>query len=214
MSLINDALKRAKAAQQQAPLPTPDLPFRPVEPAQQRARRGLGLAVPIMLTLVACLLLFFLWQWAQTPENEASIDVAARTAASEPLDPAQTETAAPVTTAPPEPAAQPASPPTPAVTAAGVAATNAPAATANAKVADAKQSAATNAAPVVEPAQPKPAPLRLQGIVYQPGHSSAMISGKTVYTGDKIRDFRVVAIDQESVTLVGAGQTNVLSLSE
>ena len=32
MSLINDALKRAKEAQQQAPLPQPDLPFRPIEP--------------------------------------------------------------------------------------------------------------------------------------------------------------------------------------
>jgi len=44
MSLINDALRRAKEAQKDAPLPTSrDLPFRPVEPALQRARRGLVL---------------------------------------------------------------------------------------------------------------------------------------------------------------------------
>jgi hypothetical protein len=41
-----------------------------------------------------------------------------------------------------------------------------------------------------------------------------MISGKTLFVGDKLGDLRVVAIDKESATLVGGGQTNVLSLPE
>ena len=41
-----------------------------------------------------------------------------------------------------------------------------------------------------------------------------MLSGKTVFVGDKVGEFRVRAIDQESVTLVGAGQTNILTLPE
>jgi len=41
-----------------------------------------------------------------------------------------------------------------------------------------------------------------------------MINGKTLFVGDKLGEWHVRAIDQESVTLVGAGQTNVLSLSE
>jgi hypothetical protein len=32
--------------------------------------------------------------------------------------------------------------------------------------------------------------------------------------GDKLGALRVAAIDQESATLVGAGQTNILSLAE
>jgi hypothetical protein len=56
--------------------------------------------------------------------------------------------------------------------------------------------------------------LKLQGVVYNPRRPSAVISGKTLFIGDRIRDFRVVAISQESVTLTGAGQTNVLSLAD
>jgi hypothetical protein len=41
-----------------------------------------------------------------------------------------------------------------------------------------------------------------------------MISGKTLFIGDKLGDLRVVAISKESAILAGAGQTNVLTLSE
>ena len=61
-------------------------------------------------------------------------------------------------------------------------------------------------------APPKPAPLRLQAIVYNPKRPSVLISGKTLFIGDKLGDLRVAAIDQESATLVGVDQTNVFSL--
>jgi hypothetical protein len=41
-----------------------------------------------------------------------------------------------------------------------------------------------------------------------------MISGKTLFIGDKTGEWRVVAIDQESATLVSAGQTNILTLPQ
>ena len=39
-----------------------------------------------------------------------------------------------------------------------------------------------------------------------------MINGKSVAIGDKVGELRVAAIDQESITLAGGGQTNVLTL--
>ena len=73
--------------------------------------------------------------------------------------------------------------------------------------------AGTNSPAIVE-AAPKPAPLRLQAIFWSPTRPSAMIGGKTRFVGDKLGEYRVVAIDQESATLAGAGQTNVLSLAQ
>jgi hypothetical protein len=40
-----------------------------------------------------------------------------------------------------------------------------------------------------------------------------MIGGKTIYVGDQVGDFKVVAIAAESATLVSAGQTNILTVS-
>lgn len=57
MSLINDALKRAKEVQQDmAPPPAPNLQLRPVEPGQGM-RRSFGLLVPAALAVVAVVLL-------------------------------------------------------------------------------------------------------------------------------------------------------------
>lgn len=209
MSLINDALRRAKDAQQQAPLPQPDLPFRPIEPAQQRTRRGLGLLLPVMLALVACLALL-LWQWVRVSNAGVPIEVAARTAPA----PVAANTAMPIAPAQAEPPAQPAPLPAPVVAAAETVAADAPNDAADATGAGASEDASTNAAPVAVLAPPQPAPLRLQGIVFHPRRPSAMINGKIVFVGDKIRDFRVLAIDKDTATLVGGGQTNVLSLPE
>jgi hypothetical protein len=61
---------------------------------------------------------------------------------------------------------------------------------------------------------PKLPPLVLQGVVYNPKRPSAVISGKSLFIGDRIRDFRVVAITVETATLVSARQTNVLTLAD
>src|SRR5437899_9884307 len=93
MSLINDALKRAKQAQTPAtPPPAPHLHFRPVEP-DQTARHGFGLMMPVAFALVALLILFLVWELAQhnastkQPASNPRSDLVAR-AASPPTAPA------------------------------------------------------------------------------------------------------------------------------
>jgi hypothetical protein len=73
-------------------------------------------------------------------------------------------------------------------------------------------------APVPAPAAPAPMvlaanlpkPARIQGIVDDPVHPYAIVSGKTVYVGDQMDGQRVTAISPEAITLVGNGQTNQL----
>ncbi len=222
MSLINDALKRAKEAQQEVPLCTPNLPLRPVEPGQQHARHNLGLLLPVALAVVALLALFLVWQLAQTRPTKVAMQAVARTTpalsppAALPTAPplVRTEAALPAKATPPDSSARQASASPPMAAAAGAPAANPPVVASNTPVADAQESVATNAAAVSAIAPPKPAPLRLQGIVFNPQRPSAMISGRTVFIGDKVGGLRVVAIDQDSTTLVGAGQTNILSLSD
>ena len=66
----------------------------------------------------------------------------------------------------------------------------------------------------IAPPPPKPPPLRLQAIVFNPRRPSVVINGRTLFLGEKLGDSRVVAIDQESATLVGAGKTNILTMPE
>ena len=230
MSLIADALKRAKEAEQQAAPPAPpNLQFRPVEPAQY-TRKGLGLMLPAALAVMALLALFFAWQWAQRAGLARPIEVraAAATAANPaPAPPLAPASHAPVRTAEPAPVAQPAPalPPTAAVAAPPsaapvTAATDTSAAiilpeSTNAAVLAAPESgtASASAAVVAEPAPP-PAPPKLQAIIFSPTRPSVMIGGRTLFIGDKLNEFRVVAIDRQSATLAGLGQTNVLTLSE
>ena len=76
--------------------------------------------------------------------------------------------------------------------------------------------------PVVVAEKPAQAPmaiaaapqLKLQAIFYAPGHSSAIISGKTVHAGDSFKGYKVAAITQTSATLVSATQTNVMTLEQ
>jgi hypothetical protein len=195
MSLINDALRRAKQAQEQAPrAPAPHLPFRPVEPAQHSARHGLGLLVPTTVLVVALLGLMLVWHWIQTRGGANPTEVNARMANVQP-------TTAPALAPPPSVSSS-----------ASAAEAAAAAALVDNQIANMEEGEAdgTSAAVGVEP--PPPAPLKLQGILYNPKQPSAMISGRTVFVGDKVGDLRVAAIGKDSAILVGAGQTNVLSL--
>ncbi|PYJ08129.1 MAG: hypothetical protein DME25_02265 [Verrucomicrobia bacterium] len=214
MSLINDALKRAKQAQQQAAPPAaPTLEFRPVEP-RQRARTGGGGMLSAALGIIAFLaLLALVLVWRLALKNPSPQLVAAKqpgvvaaaipspqppppTTAPAPRD-ANLVESAPAATAANKPDGQPpASPPAPTAPATAsqpISVTNPP------------------AAPETPP--PKPAPLKLQAIVFNPTRPSAMIGGRTLFVGAKVGNQRIVAIDQESATLAGAGQTNVLTLT-
>lgn len=209
MSLINDALKKAQAAQQQAsPPPGEGLHFRPAE-EEQYARHSLGVLLPVVLAVVALLVLFFVWRLAQTHSPAIPVRASSPTPAfaTPPAGPSTTAAVAPILPAPP----QPASPPVPASVTKATSDSK-PAPTTN-LVAVETNSVSTNAVPPAD-TPPKPAPLKLQGIVFNPQRPSALINGRPVFIGDRVGEFRVLAINQESATLVGAGQTNILTLAQ
>jgi hypothetical protein len=236
MSLINDALKRAKQAQQNGPvLPGPSPHLRPIESAEPE-HQGLGLVVPAALAVVALLLLFFVWQWARAGAASKVTEVRAQTTEAtapslgrpnlgssnqgisrteSPVTDSRTSTAPTAPTSPgnASPRANSGGPNQASETAsAKPAAVGPPGVTAQVPSSDLATNASdgTNVIAQVE----KPAPLRLQGIVYTPNHSSAVINGKSLFVGDRIRDLRVVAISRNSVTLSAGTQKQVLTLEE
>jgi hypothetical protein len=69
----------------------------------------------------------------------------------------------------------------------------------------------TNHAAAAEPSTAA-SPLKLQGIVFNPRRPSALINGRVMFVGDRVRDLRITAIHPDDVVLAGANRTNVLSL--
>ena len=94
MSLVNDALKRAKQSQQENPTPTPELAFRPVEPANEGQPGSpllfFGAFVGLVVVIGGCGLLI----WGMTSKRGADVQAEARTLA-EPV-PAVVPTVEPV----------------------------------------------------------------------------------------------------------------------
>jgi hypothetical protein len=211
MSLINDALKRAKQAQPPAaPSHTTQFHFRPVD-HNQTARHGFGVMMPVAFALVALLVLFLVWQLAQQ-------NIANRQAATAQRSELIARAASPTTIAPPVPAAVPATPAPsaaePTTPAPGV--NEQPTAPAPSEPATATTPAVADATPPVPeapPVPPKPT-LRLQSIVFNPARPSAMINGKILFVGDKVGDYHISAITQTSATLFNSSQTNTLELGE
>jgi len=220
MSLINDALKRAKEAQVEAPRPiVSGLVLRPVEPARDMRRR-IRLMLPATTLLAITLTALFGWRLflkGNPPHSQSHISPPPASApAGRPAEElvANAAPAPAVAVAQPQPASAPPAkgepPPGAAVSTTesvpGAPATTVPS-TSSGVVADAP-------APAEPPPAPKPAPPKLQGILFDPAHPAAMISGRTFFIGDKLGEWRIVAISQESATLVNAGQTNLLSLAQ
>jgi len=79
MSLINDALKRAKKAQQENPPPTPPLQFRPVEPAQEGHPRSPLIIIGAVLGLTVVVALGGLLVWVAAQQRDAGLQVEAKT---------------------------------------------------------------------------------------------------------------------------------------
>jgi len=182
MSLINDALKRAKQAQQDSPdAPQNKVQFRPVEPGQHPVKKN-RTAIWIALVIIAGLIIGFVFRQL-TRENNATTPKEVKAREIVPANPASKETSQ----------SAPGSVATPSTAKSG--------------------SEAAPAVPINQTQEPMPTP-KLQAVVFDPKRPSAIISGKSVFVGDKYGDLRVVAITQESVKLVGGGQTNVLVLGE
>jgi hypothetical protein len=204
MSLINDALKRAKQAQTQTPPPAfPQPRLDPVE-AKVHARPSRGLALPISLVIIVSgVLIVALGRFRERDQKMVT----------EPNKPIALANSIPPKQIP-QPAANvtPTSPPAapkeiPEQVVFGPPSGNTPTKTETKPLAP--EPVSSNV-----PAEPSAAPLKLTGILFHPTHPAAMIAGKTLYLNDTIRDWRLVAINRESATLAHAGQTNVLTLPQ
>jgi hypothetical protein len=212
MSLINDALKRAKQAQQQPVAAAPSaLQFRPVE-TPQTPRRGPALGLPFGLAALALLALLCAFAFLRRSPQPSVV------AAKEPVS--HRENSAPPAPAPPAAVTVV----TPNRVKAPAAKSEPPASSTAAPVASSAQTGShpagletTSAQPPITELIAPPAPLpflKLEAIIFNPRRPSAIISGRTFFLGDKFGDLRIVAISQNTATLIGAGRTNVLSLPE
>ena len=229
MSLINDALRRAKQSQQGAEsAPNPPMPhFRPVDPAPQAGRHGLGFLVPACLGLVALLGLLLVWRLSRHSGSPAlaqpnsPLNVSARvlpvvsspnrdqeTRLSSPPSAATTETAGAAKPFAHSVESSVSGKDPHAAFATGVASTEPRTNPAS----PASGGPEPNPAVAAEPPAAVPAPLRLQGIVYDPKRASALINGRVMFVGERIRDLRLTAIHPDNVVLTGDSRTNVLSL--
>jgi hypothetical protein len=166
MSQINDALKRAKNAQQKNTPYSGVTPMRPIEPRKEE--RDYSWILPVVIIVVVAIAVFFIAMFlarhtvrniVAAPENSGTQSVENVVAPSPRL-------------------------PTPAVIGPGAIATS------------------------------TPAPTQVQGIVYDPVHPWAIVSGKTVYVGDSVNGMRVTEIARNFLMLVGDGKTNRLYVGQ
>jgi hypothetical protein len=236
MSLINDALRRARDAQAQAPeTPATELQFRPVEPPPT-ARHGLGLALPLGLGGVALLALLLMW-WVVQNRSATERFAAVGTSpsplrgerAGERAGERGPSASAPVQVSNAQDSGLGSEGPrgllSPALSSEGgegeessVRASQqsheqqAVQATPEAVSPVAQVSPETNAPVVAEP--PKPPALKLHAILFDSTRPSIMVNSKTLFVGDRVGELRVAAISRDRALLEGAGQTNVLILGE
>ena len=217
MSLINDALRRARQTQQQSP-PASRQPLVPVEPKPRGISRMLPLAVGVLFA-AAC----FFFGLSLARRTSPPVAVAPLPPPKQSDKPVPAPAPVPVAPAPlPEPKVAPATKSAPklslsATTANSVvvatllpktvasAAPTAPAAPAKV-AAPAATPPAVPKPPVTPPPPPPPEP-KLQGIFFDPARPWAIVSGKTVYAGDRVGDFRVKEISKNTVTLEKADKT-------
>ena len=169
MSLINDALKRAKQAQRENPGSSqPELPLIPAKTTTAKTNSPAWLW-PVYFTLLLSACAWLIWQ--ALPQNSP--------------EEAKTSSHNDVLVVH---AAGPAKP--------------------TAKSDDPKTNSMESAAQTAA----QPAPLKLQSIFLIPSHPSVMISGKSLFIGDHIGEYRVANINASSVTLVSPTETKVLRL--
>lgn len=193
MSLVNDALKRAKQAQKktsQNPEEGPQL--KPLEIAPPR-RGGMELLVPALIFLIVAAGIYFFSQLMRQHGSETPAAAPApKEVTTAPALPVPALKVAARETAPPQNAAQQSS-------------------TITVIATESKPSAPSSIVVTADAPAPKPA-LKLQAVFYDAQHPSAIIAGKTLFVGDRINGYRVAVITRLSVTLISATETNVLSL--
>ncbi len=206
MSLVNDALKRAKEAQQ--PTPAPPIsgpPFKEPDTAEESSRWTTS---PVTMAVVAVIALLVVWQSLRRSNGSSRSEgdttrVAARSHVTLETSPATVE--------PPSPKPEPA----PTISTHATMVKLAPHDVTTPSARDSATQPGTTTPPEVTPAAPPvPPPLRLQAVIWNPKRPSAMISGKTVFVGDRIQDFKVTRITQDSATLSSYSEVKVIRMRQ
>jgi hypothetical protein len=190
MSLINDALKRAREAQHPSP-PSGAQPLPPVEFSQRNGTGWLLMSAAILLLIAAC----FLIGLALFDHKSPAVAVATAPAApmTSKADPAPAPAPAPAPTMSPEPA--PVEVVVPPVT-------NAPPAV----------TVVSNPPPASVAMEQR---LKIQGIIFNTGHPLAIVNGRTVSAGDRVGDFQVRQILRNRVIFLCAdGTQKTLTIGE
>jgi hypothetical protein len=199
MSLINDALKRARESDKSRPSGPP--PMRPLQPVYGASGGQFGWLLPVIVAIVLVLSGWIFWKWHQASHHVLMAKPA----------PALTAKAPPA----PSPAPAHASAPAPASRPAQGAAAPPPVVPRPAPV------AAKAAKPLPEPAPaapeveaPWPTPLTLQAIIFSTTHPLALINGKSVGPGDTVAGVTVAKINRTSVMLQWDGHSRELFSNE
>lgn len=219
MSLINEALKRARQAPVRPLATASDPVLQPAPSLPSRVTQLLPLAGGALLLVSFWFLI--LW-WRHAPDSRpgaagvrqtasalaAPLDkaaatvaqVAAQRAADAEVQPSSGAPAAAVSHRTDNPAAAPVSKP---------AQSTAPARPQAGGTSPREERPVTQVASAPDPT---PVTFQLQGIFYRRTRASALIDGETVFVGDEIQGVKVVSIDRTSVRLLRRGQTIVLKL--
>jgi len=201
MSLINDALKRAREAnKQRGGEGSPGVPLQPVDYAS-RPNRFVRFVAALVLVSAVGLAVFYFSKWWQAREQ---------------LQRVAATTNAPPVQAPIEPAATPESAATKyrvRVSTNIVVRTNfiAHTAAAESTAARVQTNLTDNAGETAAPANEFP-DLKLQSIIFRLNKPAAVINGEMLNVGDSIKGARVTSIGRNEVTVEWNGKTNVLQL--
>lgn len=213
MSLINDALKRAKQSHQRAAVPPPQVPLRPVAaPPKSSAPRSLFLPVivaAILLLAGGILIAFALQRSSRAPatggqqpihasQDPSTASVSLREQASGKEKPNIVPTVSvPSSTGRSTPLLAPNSNPPPViVVVTQLVETPRP---------------QPELAPPERPAVTLP---KLQGIVFDPSRPMAFLNGKSCAIGGHVGEFTIIGITKEAVGVEHNGVTNWLRMAE
>ena len=219
MSLVNEALKRAKEAHdKQAGTPLRGAPLHTIETPP---------ASKMWIVALLCFVLALIgagggiWYWKkhqpQPPLQTKTESPAQPAAQPQPVaakKSALKPSAAPIATATPPavpkgesaPATAPAAEPAPKPeSAAGAIVVD------NRRVNIIPPTPAAIPAPTIPPPSP-PVPLRLQGILYSASKPAAIINGRTVWVGDRISGMTISAIESDHITVIYSNQPIVIRM--
>jgi len=212
MSLINDALKRAKQAQQKITPASAAGSLRPAGPARAvNAPRSLLLpilAAAMLVSVGSILIVVAFSRGFRSKTDEPLTDLPAASSSKD--DPGAVAMLSQATA---DSRATSSSVPPGAFQATQANNAQSPTTVPTVVTQSVLMAKSSNAAPVTL-TLPEPELPKLQGILFNPARPTAFLNGKSVVVGGRAGEFTVVAITKLAVTVERAGQTNVLVMEE